>query len=393
RAVDLVKPVDPAAVRAEYDKFAAGFKPFTERRAAHILVEINDKRGDAEALTLAQDIAKKIAGGEKFESAAAAYSDDTGSKEEGGDLGGSRGDSFPPAFEAALAALKIGEVSSPVKSDAGYHLIKLLDQHTDTLPSFEARKAEIEQQLASADAQPQLLKLVEKLRDQVFNAEGLSGPAKDNQLTLKESDWIDRKSTDPLLGDTKVQAAAFSNEVLKDGNNSDVIELTPEHYIVLRVKAHEVATPRPVEEVKPQIAATLKQARAVAAARQQAEQLKAQVQQGGDLQKIAQAAGYKTDLVADATRNASAANTEITRFAFNLGRPVGGKPVVDVAAIGNGDVAVLQLLAVKVGSKDSLNDTQRIGLVKQLEQMSGMAGFVAYMDSLRKTAKIERQGE
>ncbi len=393
RAADLIKPVDAATVRAEYDKFAVAFKPITERRAAHILVEVNEKRGEAEASALAQDLAKKIAGGEKFENVAAAYSDDTGSKESGGDLGGSRGDSFPPAFEAALAVMKVGEVSAPVKSDAGYHLIKLLDQHVDTLPTFEAKKAEIEQQLAAAETQPQLLKMVEKLRDQVFNAEGLSGPAKDNQLTLKESDWMDRKSTDPLLGDAKVQAAAFSNEILKDGNNSDVIELTPEHFIVLRVKAHEAATPRPLEEVKPQIAAALKQERAVAAARQQAEQLKAQVQQGGDLQKLAQMAGYKTESVADATRNGGVTNAEISRFAFNLGRPTDGTPVVDVAVIGNGDVAVLQLLAVKAGAKESLNDSQRTGLVKQLEQMSGTADFVAYMDSLRKTAKIERKGE
>lgn len=393
RAADLIKPVDAAAVRAEYDKFAAAFKPLTERRAAHILVEVNDKRSDADALARAQDIAKKIAAGDKFESVAAVESDDTGSKGEGGDLGGSRGDSFPPAFEAALAALKVGEVSAPVKTDAGYHLIKLLDQHTETLPAFDAKKAEIEQQLARAEVQPQLLKTVEKLRDQVFNSEGLSGPAKDNQLTVKESDWIDRKTSDPLLGNAKVQAAAFSNEILKDGNNSDVIELTPEHFIVLRVKSHEAATPRPLEEVKPQIVATLKQERAVAAARQQAEQLKAQVQQGGDLQKLAQAAGYKAESVVDATRNQGSTNAEITRFAFNLGRPTDGKPMVDVAVIGTGDVAVLQVLAVKTGAKDSLDDTQRAGLVKQLEQMSGTADFVAYMDSLRKTAKIERQGE
>src|SRR5690606_27062002 len=133
------------------------------------------------------------------------------------------------------------------------------------------KKAEIEQQLAGGQAQPQLQKLVETLRDQAFNAEGLADLAKAHQLSLKESDWIDRKSTDPLFGDARVQAAAFGSEVLKDGNNSDVIELAPDHYILLRRRQHEPAAPRPLADVRAQIVAALTQERAQAAATEQAQ--------------------------------------------------------------------------------------------------------------------------
>jgi len=336
-------------------------------------------------------VVKKLAAGASFESLAQAYSDDLGSKGTGGDLGTSRGDAFPPAFENALAQLKVGEVSAPVKSDAGYHLIKLLDQQVEALPTFEAKKADIAQHLAMANAQPELVKQVEKLRDLVFNSDGLSGPAKATQLTTKESDWIDHKTSDALFSEAKVQAAAFSSEVLKDHNNSDVIELAPHHYIVLRVKEHEAALPKPLDEVKPQVLAALKHERAVVAARAQAEQLSEQVKAGADLQKLAQAAGYKTETVSNASRNGGSTNPEITRLVFSAGRPDAGKPALDVTTLVNGDVAVIQLQSVTPGVTDSLNPTQRSGLVSQLEQADGMATFVAFMDSLRKSAKIERQ--
>lgn len=393
RAADFAKPVDEAAVRAEYDKFAAAFKPATERHAAHILVEINDKRDDAAALARIQEAAKKLAAGEKFDALAPAYSDDAASSGNGGDIGVSRGDTFPPELEQTLATMKPGDVSAPVKSVAGYHLVKLLDAQTETLPSFESRKAEIEQRLATGDAQPQLLKLVETLRDQAFNAEGLADLAKNHQLSVKESDWIDHKTTDPLFASAKVQAAAFSSEVIKDGNNSDVIELSPDHYIILRMKAHEAASPRPLDEVKPQIVATLKRERALAEAQKQAEQLKSQVEQGSDFAQAATAAGYKPQNVVDATRNSTATSADITRAAFSLPRATDGKPALSVAPVGDAGIAVLQLQAVKQGSNESLNATQRAGLTKQLEQMTATADFVAYMDSLRKAAKIERTGE
>src|SRR5690606_25730742 len=389
RAADFANPVDDAAVRAEYDKFAAAFKPATERHAAHILVEINTQRGDAEAQARALEIAGKIAGGAAFDKLVEEYSDDLSSKGNAGDIGASSGDLFPPVFEDALAQLKVGEVSAPVKSDAGYHIIKLLGQTSETLPSFDTKKDEIARKLAMDGVQAKLVKHVEKLRDLVFNSDGLSAPAKELNQVVKATDWIDRKTTDPLLSDARLISAAFSKEVLQDGNNSEVLELTPEHYIVLRVKAHEPATPRPLAEVKSEVTAALKHERAIATAMKLAEQMRADVNAGGDLLKLAEQAGYKAETVASTARSGGS-NPEVTRTAFAMGRPAQGQRSLEIKQLASGDVAIIELQSVTAGDGDSLNDAQKSGLASQLEQASGMAVLAATMESLRKAATIER---
>ncbi len=391
RAEDYFEPIDDAAVKAEYDREIADFKPVTDRHAAHILVEVNAQRNDQQAKELVASIQAKLAAGGDFAKLAEQYSDDAGSKSSGGDLGTSNGDTFPAFFEQALAQLQVGAVSAPVKSESGYHLIKLLDAQIKEKPTFEQRKAEIAQRLQKAKAQPVLIKAVEKLRDLVFNSEGLAGPAKEMNLQLKEGAWIDRKAADPLFGNPKVIAAAFSSEVLKDGNNSEVIEVSPDHYIVLRAKQHEAAAPKPLADVKSAIAASIKQERAVVAAKEIAQELARNLQGGDSLEKIAAQRGYTAKTVEDAQRGNSSASPELLRAAFSMQRPQQDAPLpTDIVTIGNGDVALLQLQRVAEGATDSLNPAQRNALVAQLQQGVGTAGFAALMENLRARAEIKR---
>jgi peptidyl-prolyl cis-trans isomerase D len=177
--------------------------------------------------------------------------------------------------------------------------------------------------------------------------------------------------------------------VLEEGNNSDVIELTPEHYIVLRVKVHEPVTPKPLDEVKEQVLAAVRHERAMASAQQLAEQLRGDVERGGELLAVAEKGGYKGQKVQNVARG-EGPNPEVTRAAFGIARPTADKAAIGVRSLANGDVAVIQLHAVIAGASDSLSPTQKSGLVSQLEQSSGTATFAATMESLRRAAKIER---
>ncbi len=392
RAEDYFQPVDDAAVKAEYAREMAAFKAPVERHAAHILVAVNKQRDDAQAQVLTASIATKLAAGEDFGKLAAQYSDDVGSKTSGGDLGVSSGDAFPPQFEAALSTLKVGAVSAPVKSTSGYHLIKLVDQQTRERPTFEQRKLAIAQRLQQGAAHPELVKNIEKLRDLVFNSEGLTAPAQQLKATVHESDWLDRKSTDALLSNPKVVAAAFSEEVVKSGNNSDVLELSTDHYVVLRMKEHQPATPKPLDEVKAVVAATLKQQRAVDEVKNSAQQLLKQIQQGEDFEKLASQHGYAMKMQEKTTRSNGTSNPELLRAAFAL--PKSGKDSarsVDLLELSNGDVAILQLQAVVDGAPDSLNPSQSAALLAQLQQGFGTAGFAAFMEDTRARAEIKRR--
>jgi len=391
KASDFAKPIDDAALKAEYDREMADFKPVTERHAAHILIEANPPLNDEQTKALAESIAKRAAAGEDFAKLAAQYSDDVGSKNNGGDLGTTKGDAFPPVFEQALATLKSGEVSAPVKSEAGYHIIKLIESTTTERPTFEQRKADIAQQLQQNGAQPELQKAVEKLRDQVFNAENLATPAQALNLPVHESKWLDRKTTEPLFANPKVIAAAFSTEVLKDGNNSEVMELAPDHYVVLRIKEHQSAAPKPLTDVRNDVIAAIKKERATIAANKAAGELSTALKNGESFDTLAAQHGYSVKSVEKATRNNAVAPSEVLRSAFALGRPVADKPApAQTVAINNGDIALVQLLAVTEGAPDSLTDVQRNALRSQLQQSFGASGFAALMDSIKARAEIKR---
>jgi peptidyl-prolyl cis-trans isomerase D len=385
RAQDYFKTVDDTAVKSEYERESAAFKPRTERHAAHIMIEVGKQRDDAQAQALLASIAEKLKAGDDFAKLAAQYSDDVGSKANGGDLGVSTGDTFPEQFEATLAKLSVGEVSGPVKSESGYHLIKLVDQQTSAKPTFEQRKADIAQSLQESGAQPELTKNVEKLRDLVFNSDGLGGPAKEVQATIRNSDWIDRKSVDPLLGNPKVIAAAFSQEVLGNHNNSEVLELSPDHFVVLRVKEHTESAPKPFDEVKPAIVAAVKQRRATEQLAAEAQQLIKQVRDGGDFAKLASQQGYTVKSVEKSMRNNGSFNAELLRMAFAL--PKTEQHPIDSLQFGNGDIAVLQLEEISEGTADSLAPAQRDALVAQF----GKAGFAAFMEDVREKAEITRR--
>ena len=389
---DFAKSVDDEAIKAEYDREIAEFKALTERHAAHILIESNANRSDEQAKELAESISKRVAAGEDFGKLAAQYSDDLGSKNNSGDLGASTGDTFPPVFEQALSKLNIGEVSAPVKSEAGYHIIKLTDSRTTERPTFEQKKAEIAQRLQQNTAQPELLKTVDKLRDQVFNADNLTTPAQSLNLTVKESDWLDRKTTDSLLSNPKIIAAAFGSDVLNDRNNSEVLELAPDHYVVLRVKEHQPAAPKPLADVRDEVVANLKRERAIAAANNVAKELTQAISQGETFEQAAEKRGFSVKEVEKATRNNAAVANEVVRTAFAMARPSKEKSTsLQVATTANGDVAVVQLQEVLEGAPDSLTSVQRDALRAQLQQSSGTAAFAVFMDSIKAEANISRR--
>lgn len=143
-------PVTDADAQAEYDKFKAQ-NSGTEYRARHILVE---KEEDAKALI------KQLNGGAKFEELASKNSKDPGSAANGGDLDFANANSYVPEFSKAMVALKKGEMTQdPVKSQFGYHIIKLEDTRDAQFPAFADVKAQIVQRLSqqkTADFQQEL---------------------------------------------------------------------------------------------------------------------------------------------------------------------------------------------------------------------------------------------
>ena len=137
-------PVNDAEAKAEYDKFKTQ-STGTEYRARHILVE---KEDEAKALL------KQLIAGAKFDELAKKHSTDKGSGANGGDLDFAKPDSYVPEFGQALVALKKGETTqTPVKSQFGFHIIKLEDTREAQFPSFEEVKPQVVQRLSQQKLQ------------------------------------------------------------------------------------------------------------------------------------------------------------------------------------------------------------------------------------------------
>lgn len=370
-------------VRQQYEQNVASFVAAPERQAAHILIE-----GDNPDKV--KTVSEKIAAGEDFIKIVEEFSDDAGSKDQGGELGFSKGDAFPKEFEAALAALKVGEISPPVKTEAGVHFIKLLSEKGAQAPSFEEQRASVEDQLKRAEAENLFIAQLDQLKDLSYNADSLAEVAKELKMELKNSGLFDRTGGKDLASDAKFIEAAFSEGVLEDGNSSDVIELDSSHVVVLKKVDHKPSQLRPLGDVKEQIIATLKDQKARELLMEKGNALVAVINTGTHFDEAAKAEGVEVKSAKAVTRNNTEIDTDILRYAFSLAKPQEGKSTAGGVMTAKGDFAVISLDAVTLGS-EKINPEQKAAMTSQLASIYGQNEFESYQNFLKDSADIEEK--
>jgi peptidyl-prolyl cis-trans isomerase D len=380
---DLMKniTVTEEQIRKQFEQNQSSFVAAPERQAAHILVE-----GDSQDKIKA--VADKLAAGEDFAALAKEYSDDLGSKEQGGDLGFTKGDAFPAEFEAALATLKVGEVSAAVKTDAGTHFIKLLAEKGSEPPSFEEQKASIEDQLKRAEAENLFVVQLEKLREESYNAESLQEVAQALNLKAENSGLFERSKGTNLMANAKVVAAAFSAEVLQEGNSSEVIEIDSSNVVVLKKTDYKPSQVKPLASVQDQITNTLKDQKAKALLDEQAAKLIADLKSGGNFSELSTAAGVELKQVKAATRNSVDIDSDVLRHAFTMNKPSSNSPTLDRVITATGDLAIIAVEAVTPGSYESVTPEQKTAIMAQLGGIYGKNDFSSYQRFLKDAADI-----
>ncbi len=380
---DLMKnvAVTDEQVRKQYEQNLSTFVAAPERQAAHILVE-EDNQSKIKIIT------DKLAAGEDFAALAKEFSDDLGSKEQGGDLGFTKGDAFPAEFEVALAALKVGEISSAVKTDAGTHFIKLLAEKGSAPPSFEEQKASIEDQLKRAEAENLFVAQLEKLRDLSYNAENLAEVAQELSLKVENSGLFERSKGKDLMANANVVAAAFSAEVLKEGNSSDVIELDSSNVVVLKKTDYKPSQVKPLASVQEQITNTLKDQKAKALLDEQAFKLIADLKSGANFSELSKLAGIELKQVKAATRSSADVDSDVLRYAFTMNKPAAGTSTFGRVMTANGDVAVIAVEVVTPGSYEKVTAEQKTAITTQLGSIYGKNDFSSYQKFLKDAADI-----
>lgn len=371
-------------VQKQFDQNTKAFVAKTERQAAHILLE------GADAQKRAEEIKTKLTAGEDFAKLATEFSTDAGSKNQGGDLGFSAGEAFPTEFESALAKLKVGEVSAPVKTDAGVHLIKLLSERGSKAPTFEEAKGGVIDQLKRSEAENQFSVKVEKLKDLAYNADGLPEVAKELGLTAQNTGLFTKTSGKDLAANPAFVTAAFSSEVLEQGNASEIIELEPSRVLVLKKTDRKPAQLQSLDSVKDQITIVVRTEKVQAKLAEQAKAIVTAVNTGALLADQAKTLGLDVKTATGVARNDSSTDGDILRYAFTLATPAADKPVLGSVQLAKGDYAVVAVSGVHLAGEDKVPAAQRVAISTQLANINGGYDLKSYQSHLQEVAKIKQ---
>jgi peptidyl-prolyl cis-trans isomerase D len=388
---DIASTIDVTedALRAAYEEERERFETLEERRARHILISVGDGGEDA-ARTQAEGIAQRLSSGEDFATLANEISEDAGTKAQGGDLGWIGRGMLVGPFEDALFALQLGGVSAPVRSDFGYHIIRLDEVRAGELQSFEAVREELSVEYRTSRAEQQFYDLANRLGDRAFDAYNeLATVAADMQLPLKTLSAFPRTG-DPVTftNSEPVVQAAFDADVLDSGRNSPLVELADDHVLVLPVVAHHTPLVKPLDEVHEQIRAELTLARAEALAEEAAAALRTELEQGGDAPMLVAERGGTWNAATWLERTDSAVPTEGLTAAFGLPKPAAGVVLREQVALANGNQAVIVLSGVMPGEPSSMTQAERDQRQRQLADQSAGAELESYVGNLRAQATV-----
>lgn len=374
---------------------ATRFNVPEQRRASQILIPFG--ADPAAAHKKIEAIAEQLQHGANFAALAKADSQDTGSKDKGGDLGWVKPGMMDPAFEKVLFALsKPGDISTPVKTKFGWHLIKF-DQvrpgHTQAFDSPEVQNQLLQTFDSKASAQ-RFQSDSNKLTELAFeNTASLAPVAKALGLKVETSDWLTRKGGSGLFAKPQILDAAFSDDVLKNGENSKPIQVGPADLLVIRKAEEQPEHQQSFDDVKDKIRQQLVTEAETAKARAAAQSLMQALKSGQPLAAAAKAAGASnvTPLVG-ITRQKPLGKT-LLDAAFLLPKPAAGKHSLSLVELDKGKVAVLSLDAVHEPKPQAPGDASSAFVTAAGRLNNSLAGaqLDAYRDYMKTQVKVEME--
>ncbi len=380
--------VEQTAVQEQYEVERQAFEGSAEKRASHIMFELGTL-SEVEALELANAALGRIEAGEDFGALAGELSSDTASAEQGGDIGYSDGSAFPEQIEAALELLTVNEVSQPVVTDFGVHLVKLTEDNQNVYQPFEEVRDRIERELKSAEIELLYAERLEDLSNLAFESGNLQAISDQLGLEIQQSEAFGRVGAPGLFGNLDVSGAAFSDQVLLDGNNSDAIEPNDSQAVVLRINQFNEAAVRPLDEVQAEIAVILRTEMEREAVQNLGSELAAAAESGQGMEPLLTANELQWIEQEGTARDAFTVNREILNEAFSMPTPASGSELASLT-LSNGTFVLIELNQVNEGTLDSIPETERGALTSSIMADLGNSDLEAYVTTLRENADISQ---
>ena len=385
------QPTD-ADLQALYQQQIDKYKQDETRDARHILIAVNAKHTDAQAKAEADDVLKQLKAGGDFAKLAEKYSDDTGSAKQGGELGEvSHGMMVKPFEDALFGITKPGDIVGPIKTQYGYHIIQLESIKAGQVKPFAEVKPGLVADWQKKQGDDKYYAMGDQLANLAYeHPQSLDEVSKQLNLPIQVVTGVTRDGGTGIAGNADVRKAAFSDQLLTQGNNSEPIMLGPNHAVVVRVKGHQPSAPMPLATVKDKIAALVKQQKAADDTAKLAATLLDDLKKGQDPAAVAKSAGAGVSLVSPGfiSRNQQGVAPQILSAAFAAAEPAAGAHSYASASLPDGDVGVLVVSAVKPGDATGMKDSDKLSAMRGLSQADGYADFAAYLAYLRAQSKV-----
>ncbi len=379
-------PVDEAELEAQLADALADYETKAQSEVAHILLIQEDDETDEIYAGRIKAVADRLVADEDFAAVAADASDDIGSSFVGGDLGFTDGSVFPDAMEEAIADLDVGGVSSAVTTDAGTHFILVKSRSAAEQVPDDLLRAEITESLQTAQTQRDLLIAVDQLRDIVFMTSGLASAAEQLGVSVSISQPFSRDEGLGLFNESSLRSAAFSDDVLVDGNNSDVIELSGSRVVALAVKERLPEGTRPLTEVRDGIAAQLSLEAQDLAMRALVDEVNASLKNGETLESVSTAKGYEWRVELAATRQNVNLPSSVLQSAFS--KRSADTETVSAVRLDDQSYALVQLARTQAGREDTMVGAERDALLQEVSDVSASLVRQEFMADLKRRGDV-----
>ena len=394
----LSRSVEPSdeEISEHYEQTKGRYQMAETRKASHILIAVSASASEEERqekLAKAADIAKRAQSGEDFAELAAALSDDPGSSINGGDLGViTRGQMAKP-FEDAVYSMVEGEISNPVETQFGYHVVKLTTVDEGKQQPLNEVIDKVESDLRIVQAEELFSELAESFKNLVFESpEDIQVSANELGLEVMTSDWFTAQSGEGIAVEPMVRQAAFSEDVLGEGLVSQAIEIGFDKLIAVQKFEYESANAKPLESVKDDIETTLLTSKAREQAKMHGEAL---------LEDIATSVRSKEDWISFTTdqelsvESLPAHRSDIPEELQDLGdavyalsAPLPGEVRSGGLEVGNGDYVLYALESISPGNAELAEATERTMVEQQLMARDGADAYINFRSGLRDTSEI-----
>lgn len=386
--------VKPEDLQAYYDKVKDRYSEPEKRHARHILIAIaapKDAKADAAALARANEIEAELKSGKDFAELAKKDSADPGSATQGGDLGWADKSAFVGPFADALFAMQAGQTSEPIKTQFGYHIIRLEEIRPSHVRPFEEVRSELETEYRRDQATELFGDRQEQLQQKLEAPSGdLDAVAKQFGLPTAEiADFSRTTGGAPLGGTPALLAAVFSDDVLGGNKVGGPVALTDDRLVIFQVLEHHAPAPQPIAAVRDEIVAAIRKAESTQAAKAAADNAVKALDSGTPFDQIVKSLGVSSAPAAYVGRNDPQIPLQIRQQAFELPHPKDNKPVDRAVALEDGGAAILAVSAVKAGAggANPQNDAQ---LVTQFLRRDREGAMNAYLQELQRRATVKR---